>query len=71
MLSLQALQTANTVKNVVQDIGSSPLNEDGTVKGEATDGLHAKVKPSIMDVVGIAGREYCSSYHTVCYFCSC
>ena len=53
MLTLQALQAANTVKTAVQDIGSSPLNEDGTVKGEATDGLHAKVKPSVMDVVGI------------------
>ena len=58
MLTLQALQAANTVKTAVQEIGSSPINEDGTVKGEATDGLQAKVKPSVMDVVGIAGREY-------------
>mmetsp|Transcript_24117 Transcript_24117/g.39909 ORF Transcript_24117/g.39909 Transcript_24117/m.39909 type:complete len:269 (-) Transcript_24117:1065-1871(-) len=54
-VGFQALQTGNSVKNFVQGIGSSPQNEDGTIKGEDTDAIHDKVKPSIMDIMGIAG----------------
>jgi hypothetical protein len=56
-VGFQALQAGNSVKNFVQDIGSSPQNEDGTIKGEGSDGIHNKVKPSIMDIMGIAGSK--------------
>jgi hypothetical protein len=66
-VGFQALQAGNSVKNFVEDIGSSPQNEDGTIKGENTDEIHNKVKPSVMDIMGIAGSE-CVTYYVVARF---
>ena len=55
---LQTLQTVNTIKNAVDDIGTSPQNEDGTIRGEETDEIHNKLHPGLMDVIGIAGCTY-------------
>jgi hypothetical protein len=54
-IMLQTLQTVYTVKNAVDDIGTSPQNEDGTIRGEETDEFHNKLHPGLMDIVGIAG----------------
>lgn len=45
-------------KNAISNIGSSPQQADGTIKGEETDERVTKVPRSAMDLVGIAGCKY-------------
>lgn len=45
------------VQQFINGIGADPRNEDGTIKGEETDGAIAGVKPGVMDIVGVAGGK--------------
>lgn len=60
-VAMQALRAVHSVRNFAEEIGASPQNPDGTIKGAETDEFHKKVHPSILDVVGIAGSEYVHS----------
>ena len=46
---------ANKVKNFYDEVGESPQNADGTIKGEDTDEMHNKLKPTVVDVAALAG----------------
>jgi hypothetical protein len=60
--TFKAVGAANSVKKFAADLGSSPQNPDGTIKGEETDKYHEAVKAPLMDLVGIAGCKPFTEY---------
>jgi len=54
-MSMSMFNCVRKVKGFTDSIGESPQNPDGTIKGEETDAVVEKVKPTIVDTIALTG----------------